>query len=94
MWQIDYYIEPNGHIPVYEWLNSLEKNISAHMYDKAVRLQQNGLTLLNTNMMKPIKGHGNDFYVSLSNGDDPVYAHFDTFYSTLGFDYSTYIYLH
>ena len=45
-----------------EWLDELEKNISAHMQDKIVRLQQNGLMLLNTSMMKAIKGYGGDFY--------------------------------
>ena len=32
------------------------------MQDKVVRLGQNGLKLLNTNMMAPIKGYGGDFY--------------------------------
>ena len=62
MWYIDYYIEPSGRKPVAEWLDDLDKNISAHMQDKIVRLQQNGLMLLNTSMMKPIKGYGSDFY--------------------------------
>lgn len=62
MGHIDYYTEPNGRQPVTEWLDDLDKNISAHMQDKVVRLQQNGLTLLNTNMMDPIKGYGGDFY--------------------------------
>ena len=65
MWHIDYYEEPSGRQPVAEWLDHLDKidkNISAHMQDKVVRLQQNGLKLLNTNMMKPLKGCGSDFY--------------------------------
>ena len=32
------------------------------MQDKIVRLQQEGFMLLNTNMMKPLKGYGGDFY--------------------------------
>jgi phage-related protein len=32
------------------------------MQDKVVRLQQNGIVLLNTSMMAPIKGYGSDFY--------------------------------
>ena len=62
MWHIDYYEEPSGRQPVAEWLDGLDKNTSAYIQDKIVRLQQNGLTLLNTNMMKPIKGYGSDFY--------------------------------
>ena len=65
MWHIDYYTEPSGHQPVAEWLDYLDKsdkNISANMQDKVVRLQQNGLILLNTSMMAPIKGYGSDFY--------------------------------
>ena len=33
-----------------------------HMRDKVVRLQQNRLMILNTSMMKPIKGYGGDYY--------------------------------
>jgi len=62
MWHIDYYTEPSGRKPVAEWLDDLDKNISAHMQDKVVRLQQNGLMLLNTSMMDSIKGYGGDFY--------------------------------
>jgi len=62
VWHIDYYTEPSGHQPVAEWLDDLDKNSSAHMQDKVVRLQQNGLILINTNMMKPLKGCGRDFY--------------------------------
>ena len=62
MYHIDYYTEPNGRQPVAEWLDELNKNISAYMQDKVVRLQQNGLKLLNTNMMASIKGYGGDFY--------------------------------
>lgn len=68
MWRIDYYTEPSGRQPVAEWLDGLDKNISAHILDKVVRLQQNGLTLLNTSMLKSIKGYGSDFYeVKYSN---------------------------
>ena len=62
MWHIDYYTEPSGRQPVAEWLDNLDKKTSAYMQDKIVRLQQNGLVLLNTSMMKPIKGYGSDFY--------------------------------
>jgi len=62
MWNIDYYTEPSGRLPVAEWLDALDKNMRLHMRDKVVRLQQNGLMLLNTSMMAPIKGYGGDFY--------------------------------
>lgn len=62
MWHIDYYTEPSGRQPVAEWLDNLDKKTSAYMQDKIVRLQQNGLVLLNTSMMEPIKGYGSDFY--------------------------------
>ena len=62
MYYIDYYTEPSGCKPVAEWFDGLDKNISAHMQDKVVRLQRNGLVLLNTSMMDPIKGYGSDFY--------------------------------
>jgi len=62
MWRIDYYTEHSGRQPAAEWLDGLDKKTSAYMQDKIVRLQQNGLMLLNTNMMSPIKGYGSDFY--------------------------------
>ena len=62
MWHIDYYTEPSGRQPVADWLDGLDKNTSAYMQDKIVRFQQNGLILLNTNMMRTIKGYGGDFY--------------------------------
>ncbi len=62
MYHIDYYTEPSGRKPVAEWLDDLDKNMRLHMRDKVVRLQQNGLMLLNTSMMAPLKGYGGDFY--------------------------------
>jgi mRNA-degrading endonuclease RelE of RelBE toxin-antitoxin system len=62
VWHIDYYREPNGRQPVAEWLDELDKYTNAHIQDKIVRLQQNGLMLLNTTMMKPLKGYGSNFY--------------------------------
>ncbi len=62
MWRVEYYSEPSGREPVAEWLDELGKNTRLHMRDKVVRLQQNGLALLNTGMMAPIKGYGADFY--------------------------------
>ena len=74
MYYIDYYTEPSGRQPVAEWFDSLDKNISAHMQDKVVRLQQNGLMLLYTNMMDSIKGDDSDFYeIKYSNYRIAVY---------------------
>jgi len=62
MWRIKYYAESSGRQPVAEWLDSLDKKTSAYVQDKIDLLQQHGLILLNTNMMRPIKGYGNNFY--------------------------------
>jgi len=62
VYYIDYYTEPSGSKPVADWLDGLDKNMRLHMRDKVVRLQQNGLMLLNTSMMRPIKGYVSDFY--------------------------------
>lgn len=62
MWRIDYYKEPSGRQPIAEWLDSLDKKTREYLRDKVVRLQQHGLILLDTNMMRPIIGHGSNFY--------------------------------
>ena len=59
---INYYTEPNGHKPVPEWLDNLDRNARAVIMDKVVRLEENGLTLLGTNMMKRIENQDKDFY--------------------------------
>ena len=88
MWYIDYYTEPGGRQPAAEWLDELDKNISAHMQDKVVRLQQHGLILLSTSMMAPIKAYGSDFYeLKYSNYRVALYhdAASDTFILLHGF---------
>jgi phage-related protein len=62
MWQIEYYNEPSGRQPVKEWLDSLDKKTRNYIQDKLDLLKQHGLTLLNTNMMRPLKGYGGNFY--------------------------------
>ncbi len=62
MWYIDYYTEPNGHQPVAEWLDSLDINARAVIMDKIGRLEEHGLTLLRTNMMKRLQNRDKDFY--------------------------------
>ena len=62
MWHIDYYTEPDGRQPVAEWLDSLDRNARAVIMDKIGQLEEHGLTLLRTNMMKRIKNRDKDFY--------------------------------
>ena len=62
VWQVEYHTEPDGKQPVAEWLDSLERHARTHMRDKVIRLQQEGLVLLKTSMMKRIIGYGSDFY--------------------------------
>lgn len=62
MYRIDYYAEPSGREPVPEWLDTLDRNARAVMMDKLVRLEEHGLTLLRTKMMKRIENKDKDFY--------------------------------
>jgi len=62
MYYIDYYTEPSGRQPVAEWLDGLDKNTKAVIMDKIGQLEEQGLTLLRTNMMKRIKNRDKDFY--------------------------------
>ena len=62
MWNIDYYTDPSGHKPVAEWLDSLDRNDRAIIMDKIGQLEEHGLTLLRTNMMKRIQNKDKDFY--------------------------------
>ncbi|MBA7507740.1 hypothetical protein ES706_06460 [subsurface metagenome] len=62
MYHIDYYTEPSGRKPVTEWLDNLGRNTRAVIMDKIRRLEEHGLTLLRTNMMKRIQNRDEDFY--------------------------------
>ncbi len=62
MWHIDYYAEPSGRQPVAEWLDGLDRNARAVIKDKVDQLEEHGLTLLRTNMMKRIQNRDKDFY--------------------------------
>ncbi len=62
MCPIDYYTEPSGRQPVAEWLDGLDKNTKAVIMDKIGQLEEHGLTLLRTNMMKRIQNKDKDFY--------------------------------
>ena len=62
MYHVDYYTEPSGSKPVAEWLDRLDRNAKAVIMDKIGRLEEYGLTLLRTNMMKRIQNRDEDFY--------------------------------
>ncbi|MCX6010312.1 MAG: type II toxin-antitoxin system RelE/ParE family toxin [Chloroflexi bacterium] len=62
MYYIDYYRDPDGYEPVTEWLDSLDIKAKAVMMDKISRLEEYGLILLRTNMMKRIQNRDKDFY--------------------------------
>ena len=62
MWHIDYYTAPSGRKPVAEWLDNLDRDARAVIMDKIGRLEEHGLMLLRTNMMKRIESRDKDFY--------------------------------
>ena len=62
MYYIEYYRELSGRQPVAERLDSLDINARAVIMDKIGRLEEHGLTLLRTNMMKRIQNGDKDFY--------------------------------
>ena len=62
MWRIDYYTESSGRQPVAEWLDGLEINAREVIMDKVGQLEEHGLILLQTNMMKRIQNRDKDFY--------------------------------
>jgi phage-related protein len=76
MWRVEYYAS-GGAQPVAQWLDGLEANASEHVHDKIIGLQQHGLALLRTNMMKRIEGRGEDFY-ELRYGSYRVAVYNDT----------------
>lgn len=73
---IEYYHRPNGQIPSAEWLEKLEMHDRAVVKAKIQKLMDNGLELLHTNMMKPIKGDDGDFY-ELVAGDFRLATYFN-----------------
>lgn len=61
-YKITYYARRDGAVPVAEWLDSISKEHKAVMMDKILALGENGLELLGTKMLRPIKGDERDFY--------------------------------
>ncbi len=45
-----------------EWLDGLDKKTRNYLQDKLDLLHLHGLILLNTNIMRPLKGYGGHFY--------------------------------
>ena len=62
MYAVDYYERPSGERPAREWLNELEKEdkkLANSIRAKLLKLSEEGLKLLNTNMLKAIEGEAN-----------------------------------
>jgi len=57
-----YYTERSGNNPVAEWLDNLNINARAIIMDKIAQLEEHGLLLLQTNMMKRIQDGDRDLY--------------------------------
>ena len=77
MYQIEYYVEPNGGEPVREWLRSLDMKTVTVMQDKISLLHEHGLILMRTSVMKRIEGGDKDFY-ELRGGSGRITIYHDT----------------
>lgn len=77
MYTIDYYTRPNGNQPARDWLfYSLDKGLRAGIMAKIQYLEEHGLVLLGTKMLKPVKGeHG---LYELKSGQCRVIVYYDT----------------
>lgn len=59
MYAVDYYIRPNGQKPAFDWINSLNIRQQTVILAKVYKLEEEGLKLLQTGMMKPIISRSN-----------------------------------
>jgi phage-related protein len=59
MYVIDYYTRPNGQSPAFAWIDSLNIRQQAVILAKVDKLKEEGLKLLQTDMMKRIMGRSN-----------------------------------
>ena len=73
---VDYYTTPRGEQPGREWLVSLASDLRAVMFDKISRLEEHGLALLGTEMMKRVEGNDPDFY-ELRGGQGRILLYYD-----------------
>lgn len=62
MYFIEYYIDERGRQPVFEWQEGLDIRDESIIDAKIKKLGENGLMLLNTEMLDVIKGDDTDFY--------------------------------
>lgn len=75
MYTIDYYTRPNGNQPARDWLFCLDKRLRAGIVAKIQYLEEHGLVLLGTKMLKSVKGeHG---LYELRAGQCRVIAYYD-----------------
>lgn len=71
MYSVDYYTRPNGEEPVKSWLGQLEinnKKLARSLQAKLFKLSEEGLKLLNTKMLNPIKGVSDLYEVVAGQG--------------------------
>jgi hypothetical protein len=61
-YEVESYTRQNGRQPFTQWLESIEVSGRSIIRAKTLLLAEHGLVLLNTSMLKPIRGYGNDFY--------------------------------
>jgi len=75
MYTIDYYTRPNGAQPAAAWLDGLDKRLRAVIEAKVLYLEERGLELLGTKMLKPVRGERNLY--ELKGGQCRVIAYYD-----------------
>lgn len=76
-WQIKNYKTKDGNEPAEEWLRALsDKTLRSALRSKITSLSENGLLLLKTKAMTPIKGNDDDLY-ELKAGDGRITVYFD-----------------
>ncbi|MBM3148830.1 MAG: hypothetical protein FJZ83_02900 [Chloroflexi bacterium] len=76
LFEIEYYIRPNGDRPVGDWLNQLHIDFRKVMMAKVVSLSEHGLDLLSTKVLERIQGDDRDFY-ELRGGRCRIAAYYD-----------------
>lgn len=75
MYQVDYYTRPNGDQPIVDWIDKLEKRSRAVIMAKIQHLEEHGLQLLGTNMLKSVIGEGHLY--ELVGGQCRVIVYYD-----------------
>ena len=75
MYIVEYYERPNGQQPALEWLDNQDKKVAANIEAKLQMLKSEGLRLLNTKVLKPIRGQSNLYEVIYSSFRLMTYFH-------------------